>query len=143
MEIFTTMPRKSLMAVAAAPIIWFITSQTQLMLSSSRTNSSSGVSEPRRISTIAFTSLRLSIMIFLPSRPVTYLISTPTAGSISPSTNSSAFTTCTTGVVMSTRWSSMLETAVAEEPRLIFMISPMASITTGLKILSPIRIPLL
>ena len=138
-EMLTIIPRKSLIAVAAAPIIWFMTSQTQLMLSSSSWNSSSGVSEPSRISTIAFTSLRLSIMMLLPSRPVTYLISTPTAGSISPRAKSSALTTCTVGVVMSTRWSSMLETAVAEEPRLMFMISPMASTTIGLKIFSPIR----
>ena len=53
----------------------------------------------------------------------------------------SALITCTVGVVMSTRWSSMLETAVAEEPRLIFIASPMASITIGLNVvISPIRI---
>ena len=52
---------------------------------------------------MAFTSLRLSIMILLPSTPQTYLISTPTAGSISPRVKSSALTTLTVGVVMSTR----------------------------------------
>ena len=90
---------------------------------------------------MAFTSLRLSIMMLLPSRPQTYLISTPMAGSIRPRVKSSALITCTVGVVMSTRWSSMLETAVAEEPRLIFIASPMASITIGLNVvISPIRI---
>ena len=136
---FTIRPSRSERAVEAAPIIWFMTSQTTLTLSSSSWKSSSAVSVPSRMSTMAFTSLRLSIMMLLPSRPQTYLISTPTAGSISPRTKSSAFTTCTVGVVISTRWSSMLETAVAEEPRLIFMISPMASVTIGLKIVSPIR----
>ena len=88
----------------AAPIIWFMTSHTTLMLSSSSWNSSSGVSVPRRMSTMAFTSLRLSIMMLLPSRPQTYLISTPMAGSIRPRVKSSALITCTVGVVMSTRW---------------------------------------
>ena len=47
--------------------------------------------------------------------PATYLISTPTAGSIRPREKSSALITLTVGVVMSTRWSSILETAVASE----------------------------
>ncbi len=34
-EIFTTLPRKSDSAVEAAPIIWFMTSQTALSVSSS------------------------------------------------------------------------------------------------------------
>ena len=41
-------------------------------------------------------------------------------------------TTETVGVVMSTRWSIMLDTAVAEEPRLMFIISPRASSAIGL-----------
>ena len=40
---------------------------------------------------------------------------------IRPREKSSALITLTVGVVMSTRWSSILETAVAEEPRLIFI----------------------
>ena len=38
--------------VAAAPIIWFMTSQTALMVSSLSSNSSSGVSPPMRMSTM-------------------------------------------------------------------------------------------
>ncbi len=102
-EMFTIRPSRSESAVEAAPIIWFMTSQTTLTLSSSSWKSSSAVSVPSRMSTMAFTSLRLSIMILLPSRPQTYLISTPTAGSIFPRLNSSALTTVTFGVVMSTR----------------------------------------
>ena len=124
---FTRMPRKSESAVEAAPIIWFMTSQTALTVSSSSWNSSSGVSVPMRMSTIVFTSPRLSSMMLLPSRPETYLISTAIAGSRSPSVKSSMETTDTVGVVISTRWFNILETAVAEEPRLIFIISPMAS----------------
>ena len=41
-EMFTTIPKKSDRAVAEAPIIWFITSQAALMLSSSNTKSSLG-----------------------------------------------------------------------------------------------------
>ena len=134
-EILTTRPRKSDKAVEAAPTIWFITSHTALRVSSSSTNSSSGVSVPKRMSTMTLISLMRSSMILLPSRPETYLISTPTAGSISPSSKSFTSTTSTEGVVISTRWSNMLETAVAEDPRLIFMISPMASISIGLKTL--------
>ena len=56
-----------------------------------------------RISTMVLTSLRLSSMMLLPSRPETYLISIPMAGSRSPMLKSSTETTCTLGVVMSTR----------------------------------------
>ncbi len=139
-EMFTIRPSRSDRAVEAEPIIWFINSQTALIDRSLSSNSSSGVSVHRRISTIAFTSLRLSIMMLLPSRPHTYLISTPTAGSIRPRTKSSALMTSTLGVVISTRWSSILDAAVAEEPKLMFMISPMASMTIGLKIISSIQI---
>ena len=128
----TGKPRKSLIAVAAAPIIWFMTSHTALIVRSLSSNSSSGVSEPIRISTMTLMSRRRSSMMLLPSRPSTYLISTPMAGSRLPMVNSSVGTTVTLGVVMSTRWSSKLETAVAEEPRLIFIISPRASISIGL-----------
>ena len=131
-EMSTGNPRKSLMAVAAAPIIWFMTSHTALMVSSLSSNSSSGVSDPIRISTITLISLRRSSMILLPARPSTYFISMPMAGSRLPMVNSSVGTTVTLGVVISTRWSSRLETAVAEEPRLIFIISPRASISIGL-----------
>ena len=123
----TGRPRKSDKAVEAAPIIWFMTSHTALMVRSLSSNSSSGISVPMRMSTITFTSLRLSSMILLPSSPDTYLISTAMAGSKSPRLNSSTGTTETDGVVMSTRWSSRFETAVAEDPKLIFMTSPMAS----------------
>ena len=60
------------------------------------------------------------------------MISTPMAGSILPRLNSDFLTTVTCGVVMSTRRSNILETAVAEEPRLIFIISPKASNAIGL-----------
>ncbi len=116
----------------AAPIIWFITSQTALMVRSFSSKSSSAVSVPIRISTITLTSLFFSSMILLPSKPSTYLISTPIAGSILPSVKSLTATTETVGVVMSTRWSIMLDTAVAEEPRLMFIISPRASSAIGL-----------
>ena len=65
----TGIPRKSDRAVEAAPIIWFMTSHTALMVSSFISNSSSGVSEPIRMSTMTFTSLRLSSMMLLPTRP--------------------------------------------------------------------------
>ena len=133
-EMFTIRPRKSDRAVEAAPIIWFMTSHTALRVSSLSSRSSMGVSTPIRMSTITFTSLSFSSMMLLPSRPDTYLISTPMAGSMLPREKSSAETTETVGVVMSTRWSSKLDTAVAEEPRLMFMISPMASISMELKI---------
>ena len=133
-EISTRNPKKSDMAVAADPIIWFITSHTQLIVSSLSSNSSSAVSMPMRMSTITLISLRLSSMMLLPSRPSTYLISTPMAGSRLPREKSFTSTTVTVGVVISTRWSSMFDTAVAEEPRLIFIISPKASIAIGLNI---------
>ena len=60
------------------------------------------------------------------------MISTPMAGSSSPKLKSSRSTTFTFGVVMSTRLLSRLETAVAEDPRLMFMTSPMASNCMGL-----------
>ena len=121
------------MAVAAEPIIWFMTSHTQLMVSSLSSKSSSAVSMPMRMSTMTLMSLRLSSMMLLPSRPSTYRISTPMAGSRLPREKSFTSTTETVGVVMSTRWSSIFDTAVAEEPRLIFIISPKASIAIGLK----------
>ena len=102
-EMLTDRPRKSDRAVEAAPIIWFISSQTALTASSESSNSSSGVSMPIIISTMTFTSSRLSSMMLLPSRPETYLISMPIAGSSSPRLNSSTGTTVTDGVVISTR----------------------------------------
>ena len=90
---------------------------------------------------MTFTSRSFNSMMLLPSRPATYRISTPIAGFISPRVKSSAFTTDTFGVVMSTRWSNRLETAVADEPRLMFIISPMASISISLNILLPIFLP--
>ena len=102
-EILTGRPRKSDRAVEAAPIIWFISSHTALIVSSLSSNSSSGISVPISSSTIAFTSLRFSSIILLPSRPETYLISTPMAGSSSPRVNSLMGTTVTFGVVISTR----------------------------------------
>ncbi len=59
------------MAVAAAPIIWFMTSHTALMVRSLSSNSSSGVSPPIRISTMTLMSLRLSSIMLLPARPST------------------------------------------------------------------------
>ena len=56
------------------------------------------------------------------------------AGSRFPREKSLTSTTVTVGVVISTRWSSILDTAVAEEPRLIFIISPKASIAIELNI---------
>ena len=103
MEISTRKPRKSDMAVAAEPIIWFITSHTQLMVSSFSSNSSSGVSIPMSMSTMTLMSLRLSSMMLLPSRPSTYLISTPMAGSRLPREKLLTSTTDTVGVVISTR----------------------------------------
>ena len=100
---FTDRPKKSDRAVEAAPIIWFMTSQTALIVRSLSSNSSSGMVEPIRISTMTFTSPRLRSMILLPSKPETYLISIPIAGSRSPRLNSSTGTTDTDGVVMSTR----------------------------------------
>ena len=102
-EMSTRKPRKSDMAVAAEPIIWFMTSHTQLMVSSLSSNSSSAVSIPMSMSTMTLISLRLSSMILLPSRPSTYLISTPMAGSRLPREKSFTSTTLTVGVVMSTR----------------------------------------
>ncbi len=133
-EILTANPRKSDMAVEAAPIIWFMTSQTALMVSSLSSKSSSAVSPPIKISTMTLTSLLLSNMILLPSRPETYFISTPIAGSILPKEKSFTSITVTFGVVISTLWSNMFDTAVAEDPRLIFIISPRASIAIGLNI---------
>ena len=122
------------MAVAAEPIIWFMTSHTALTVSSLSSNSSSGVSIPIRISTITLMSLRRSSMMLLPWSPSMYLISTPMAGSRLPMVKSFTSTMVTLGVVISTRWSSILDTAVAEEPRLIFIISPRASMSIGLNI---------
>ena len=68
---FTGLPRNSESAVADEPIIWFITSQIALILISSSSNSSSGISPPMSIPTIIRTSLRRNIMILLPSRPST------------------------------------------------------------------------
>ena len=102
-EMLTGRPKKSDRAVEAAPIIWFMTSQTALMVISFSSNSSSGVSLPIRMSTMVLTSLRRSIMMLLPSRPETYLISMPMAGSRSPMLKSFTETTCTLGVVISTR----------------------------------------
>ncbi len=120
------------MAVAAAPIIWFMTSHTALMVSSLSSNSSSGVSPPMRMSTMTLMSLRLSSMMLLPARPSTYRISMPMAGSRLPRAKSAVWMAVTLGVVISTLCSRRLDTAVAEEPRLIFIISPRASISIGL-----------
>ena len=102
-EILTERPRKSERAVDAAPIIWFMTSHTALIVRSLNSNSSSDISVPIKISTIVLTSWRLRSMMLLPSRPETYLISIPIAGSSSPRVNSSIGTTDTDGVVISTR----------------------------------------
>ena len=133
MEILTAFDKNSESAVADAPIIWFMTSQMALMFSSFNSNSSSGVSIPIIISTIIFTSCFFKSIILLPLNPAVYVISTPTAGSRFDISNSSLVNTLTTGVVMSTLALSMVDTAVAEAPRLIFSISPMASISNALK----------
>ena len=78
---FTVVPKNSDSAVAEAPIIWFITSRIALVLISSITNSSAEISAPIIVDTMMRTSfLEKSIMLF-PFIPVTYEISTPTAGS--------------------------------------------------------------
>ena len=88
---------------------------------------------PMTISTITFTSCRFKSMTFSPSSPATYVISTPTAGSTGSISNSSLLTTFTIGVVISTLAFSIVETAVADAPRLILSISPIASISILLK----------
>ena len=139
-EILTVLLKNSDNAVADDPIIWFMTSQIALMFSSFNSNSSSGVSIPISISTITFTSCFFNSMILLPLSPAIYVISTPTAGSRFAMSNSSFVKTLTTGVVMSTLALSMVDTAVAEAPRLIFSISPMASISNALKFFESIHI---
>ena len=102
-EILTGYPKKSDSAVDAAPIIWFINSQMALTDNSLSSNSSSEDSMPIIISTMTFASSRFSSIMLLPSKPETYLISIPIAGSRSPMLNSSTGTTLTVGVVISTR----------------------------------------
>jgi hypothetical protein len=70
-EILTILPRNSDSAVADAPIIWFMTSQTALMLISFSSKSSSGISMPMTISTITLISCLLRSMTFSPSNPAT------------------------------------------------------------------------
>ena len=137
-EISTLYPRNSESAVAEDPIIWFITSRIALWFISSSSNSSGGISIPIIIPTMMRTSSRLNMITFLPDKPSTYWISTPTAGSISLNTNSLRLCTDTFGVVIFVEVPSMVETAVAEAPRLMFIISPMASSSISLKTVSPI-----
>ncbi len=132
-EISTTSPKNSESAVADAPIIIFITSQIALRFNSFNSNSSSGISVIIRISTMDFTSFLFKSITFVPSKPATYVICTPIAGSKFVNLNSSAVRTCTLGVVISTLLLSIVDTAVADAPKLIFSISPMASISNGLK----------
>ena len=70
-DILTVNFRNSESAVADAPIIWFITSQIALLLISSSSNLSSGISSPRRVPTMMRTSFLLNIIILLPSSPST------------------------------------------------------------------------
>ena len=78
------------------------------------------------------------IITLLPESPCVYVISTAIAGSSLLNSNSSNETTLTAGVVMSTRLSSIVATAVAEAPKLIFIISPIASISIELRYSWPI-----
>ncbi len=80
-EIFTVLFRNCESAVAAAPIIWFITSQMAPIFISSSSNSLSEKSVCSRRPTIVLTSSRFRIRILLPERPSVYFTSTPTAGS--------------------------------------------------------------
>ncbi len=81
-EILTTLLKNSESAVAAAPIIWFMTSQAALMLSSSKTKSSVGSSSLpiSRFRMICISRCR-KIITLLPEMPSTYSILTSMAGS--------------------------------------------------------------
>ena len=136
MEISTVVPKNSDNAVAEAPIIWFMASRIALALISSITNSSSGISAPIIIETMTRTSFREKSITLFPLSPFTYEISTPTAGSKSWKSKSSFVSTCTIGVVMFTFVPRSVDTAVADEPRLIFIISPMASNSISLKLVA-------
>ena len=80
MSIF--LPRKEESAVAEEPIIWFMTSQAALMLSSSNSMGASGsTSMPIRRPRITCISLWRNTMTFAPEMPSIYLILTIIAGS--------------------------------------------------------------
>ena len=72
-EILTVLPRTSDMAVADAPIIWFMTSQAALMLmsSNSKLSSDSVNSLPISRSRIMRMSFRRRMMTFVPEMPST------------------------------------------------------------------------
>ncbi len=127
-EMLIGMPRKSERAVADEPIIWFITSQAALMLSSSNSKSSEGGSSlPISRFRITCISFWRNTITFVPEMPSTYRIVTSMAGSIAMYSMQSNFFCITSGVEITTCLSSILETAVAAEPILIFRTSPIVS----------------
>ena len=132
--------KKSLIAVAAAPIIWFIASDTALSFISSISSLSVSPVPPIIMSAIFATTSFWRTRTFRPVSPSTNSIVTTTFSPLKSFPTSPNFTSSTTGVVMLTSLPSIVDRAVAAAPMEMFPTSPIISLSMSVKLPPPLKV---